>query len=119
MLDDQPVKTRSQLAVPAVAGCLFRSLMLTDPLRIGVLFSQTGFFGSTETEHLRGAILALAHINQAGGIHGQPIEPIICDPASNVQRLHDLAHELIVHEKVVSLFGCAASPMRKSLLPLV
>lgn len=93
--------------------------MLTDPLRIGVLFSQTGFFGSTETEHLRGTILALADINDAGGIHGQPIEPIICDPASNVRRLHDLAHELIVHEKVVSLFGCAASSMRKSLLPLV
>ncbi len=93
--------------------------MLPDPLRIGVLFSQTGFFGSTEAEHLRGVILALADINAAGGIHGQPLEPIICDPASDARRLHDLAHELIVHEKVVSLFGCAASPMRKVLLPLV
>lgn len=93
--------------------------MSDESLRVGILFSQSGYFGSTEIEHLRGAILAIADINAAGGVLGRLIEPIICDPASNPARLHDLAHELIVHEGVVSLFGCASSSMRKVLVPLV
>src|SRR5690606_14154663 len=68
---------------------------------------------------LRGAILAIADINAAGGVLGRCIQPIICDPASDPARLYELAHELIVHEEVVSLFGCASSSMRQVVVPLV
>lgn len=90
-----------------------------EPLRVGVLFSQSGAFGSTEAEHLRGALLAVADINAGGGVGGRLLQPIVCDPASDPHRLRNLAHELIVHEGVVSLFGCASSSMRKVLLPIV
>lgn len=90
-----------------------------EPVRIGILFSQTGIFAPTEAAHLKGAILGIDQVNRRGGIGGRPIDPIFYDPASNADLTRELGRKLIAEMKVASIFGCCTSVGRKALLPVV
>jgi branched-chain amino acid transport system substrate-binding protein len=57
---------------------------VSDPWRVGVLFSRTGLTSVTETEHFLGTALAIREINQAGGILGREIEVVAYDRAAGV-----------------------------------
>jgi branched-chain amino acid transport system substrate-binding protein len=49
------------------------------PWTVGVLFSQTGATSIVEKSQLKGTLLAIDEINQAGGIEGRDISPV-CQP---------------------------------------
>jgi ABC-type branched-subunit amino acid transport system substrate-binding protein len=91
---------------------------ISRPIRVGVLFSQSGPLREAEQCHLKGTLLGICAVNDAGGVCGRPIEPIICDPASDVTRYRRLMTSLIVDEQVSSVFGCCASDIRKQLMPI-
>ena len=40
----------------------------SEPWRVGVLFSRTGFMAVIEETQLRGTLLAMEEINAAGGV---------------------------------------------------
>lgn len=91
----------------------------SEPWRVGVLFSQTGFMSVIEETQLRGTLIAIDEINDNGGINGRPIEPIIYDPGSDVRSYGQYAKRLMVENGVRTIFGCYTSASRKAVLPVV
>ena len=53
-----------------------------EPWRVGVLFSRTGFMAIIEETQVRGTLIAIDEINEAGGINGREVVPVIYDPSS-------------------------------------
>ncbi len=90
-----------------------------SPWRVGVLFSQTGVTAIIEKSQLHGALLAIEEINEAGGVHGREIEPVIYDPGSVVVRYGELAEQLLTEDNVNIIFGCYMSSTRKEVLPVI
>jgi branched-chain amino acid transport system substrate-binding protein len=91
----------------------------TDPVKIGVLFSKTGTTSTIGTSQLQGALLAIDELNEAGGVDGREIVPVIYDPESNPALYAILAEKMISEDKVNVIFGCYMSSSRKTVLPVV
>ncbi len=87
--------------------------------KVGVLFSQTGVTAVIEKSQLHGALLAMDEINEAGGIDGREIRPVIYDPASVVKAYGELAERLLTEDGVNVIFGCYMSSTRKEVLPVI
>jgi branched-chain amino acid transport system substrate-binding protein len=54
-----------------------------EPIRIGMLFSQTGVTSVIERGERMGTLLAVEEINEAGGINGRPLRLVGYDPESS------------------------------------
>jgi branched-chain amino acid transport system substrate-binding protein len=91
----------------------------SEPWKAGVLFSSSGYMAVIEETQLCGTLLAIEEINAAGGVNGRPIQPVICDPASDTSAFGRLAKRLMVENGVSSIFGCYTSSSRKAVLPVV
>lgn len=91
----------------------------SEPWRVGVLFSSSGFTAVIEKTQLRGTLLAIEEINAAGGVNGREIEPVICDPASDATAFGHCAKRLMVEHGISTIFGCYTSSSRKAVLPVV
>lgn len=88
-----------------------------DPIQIGVLFSQTGVAALVERTQMQAVLLAISEVNAAGGVRGRPIEPVVCDPASDPTTFRRLCVELMEGHGVDIIFGCYMSSTRKAVLP--
>ncbi len=91
----------------------------SEPWRVGVLFSRSGCMALIEETQLRGTLTAIDEINEAGGINGRPIEPVMYDPASEASSFGHCAKRLMVADGVTTIFGCYTSSSRKAVLPVV
>ena len=91
----------------------------SEPWRIGVLFSSTGFMAVIVETQLRGTLTAIDEINDAGGINGRPLEPVLYDPASEPAAFGRYAKKMMVEDGISTIFGCYTSSSRKSALPVV
>ena len=79
------------------------------PLKIGVLFDFTGQAADIGEGMLRGFELAIAHINAAGGVFGQPVEVVIADTMLDPTFAVEEARRLIEVEGVHAIVGAVAS----------
>ncbi|MFT4190054.1 MAG: transporter substrate-binding domain-containing protein [Comamonas sp.] len=91
----------------------------TSSWRVGVLFSATGVTAAVERTQRAATLLAIAQINEAGGVLGRPIEAVCHDPASTPREYRRLAEQLLEHEQVSVIFGGYMSSTRKAMLPVV
>lgn len=91
----------------------------SEPLRVGVLFSETGVTALIERAQRNATLLAIEEINAAGGIDGRPLEAVVHDPRSDPARFGQLAEMLVAEEDISVLFGCYMSSSRKAILPVV
>lgn len=96
-----------------------RDRQTCEPWRVGVLFSQTGVTAVIEESQLKGTLLAIDEINQAGGINGRELVPIVFDPQSDDDLFARLSERLLTVEGVTMIFGCYRSSSRKAVLPVV
>ncbi|HVV92696.1 MAG TPA: transporter substrate-binding protein [Hyphomicrobiales bacterium] len=96
-----------------------RTASRADGMPVGILLSQTGPLASVESAHLRGTLLGIAAVNDAGGVLGRRLDPIVRDPGSDGACFRRLATDLVIRDGVQSLFGCCASDIRKTLVPIV
>lgn len=90
-----------------------------DPIRVGVLFSETGVTSTIGRSQHRGTRLAIDEINEAGGIDGRELVPVVYDAQSSPPLYARLAEQLIVEDKVNIILGCYMSSSRKAVLPIV
>ena len=90
-----------------------------DPIRVGLLYSETGPTATIGRSQLQGASLAIDEINEGGGIDGREIVPINYDAQSTPAMYASLAERLIIKDKVNVIFGCYMSSCRKAVLPIV
>lgn len=88
------------LAVPALAA---------DPIKLGAVFSITGpasFLGEPERNSVE---LAVEQINAAGGVLGRPLEVVIYDDETDVNKTVLNIDKLLRKDKVSALIGPTTS----------
>lgn len=108
-----------------LAGIITSLILFTGPvshaadaIKVGILHSLSGTMAISETSLKDVALMAIEEINDAGGLLGRQVEPIVVDPASDWPLFAEKARELIQQEKVAVTFGCWTSVSRKSVLPV-
>ena len=90
-----------------------------DPLRIGVLFSETGVTSTIGRSQIQGTLLAIDEVNEAGGLDGRELVPVRYDAQSDPMAYARLAERLITQDRVNVLFGCYMSSSRKAVIPII
>jgi urea ABC transporter urea binding protein len=88
-------------------------------INVGILHSLTGSMAISEASLVDAALMAIAEINQAGGVLGQAIAPIVEDGASHEKTFAEKARKLIQHDHAAALFGCWTSACRKAVVPVL
>ena len=88
------------------------------PIKVGILHSLSGTMAISETSLKDVALMTIDEINEAGGVLGRKLEPVVVDPASNWPLFAEKARDLIQNKKVAVTFGCWTSVSRKSVLPV-
>jgi branched-chain amino acid transport system substrate-binding protein len=91
----------------------------TEPIRVGVLFSETGVTSVIEESQRMGTLLAIQEVNDSGGINGRELQAVSYDPKSRPARFAALAEKLILEERVHVILGCYMSSTRKAVIPVV
>jgi len=90
----------------------------SDNVKIGVLHSLSGTMAISEVSLKDVVLMAVDEINAKGGVLGKQIEPVVVDPASDWDLFAEKSKELLLNEKVATVFGCWTSVSRKSVLPV-
>jgi branched-chain amino acid transport system substrate-binding protein len=90
-----------------------------DPVKVGVLYSQTGVTSAIESSQRLGTLLAIEEINDGGGIDGREIVVVEYDAASDPYQVRNLAERLVAIDNVNVIFGCYMSSTRKAVMPIV
>lgn len=85
----------------------------SEPLKIGILHSMTGTFAPSGRPLVDALTLAIEEINQAGGVLGRRLQPVLEDGCSDCAVFKQRAEKLITRDGVAVLFGCYGSSNRK------
>ena len=88
-----------------------------DPIRIGAVVSATGpaaFLGEPERNTL---LMQAEAINAAGGLNGRPVEVIVLDDETDVNKAVLAADRLLKKENVVAVVGPTVSGNSLALAP--
>jgi len=88
------------------------------PIKVGVLFSQTGVTSVVENTQYRAALLGIEEVNAAGGVNGVELEPVLSDPASDPATFKREAERMVAYG-VTLIFGCYMSSTRRAVLPVI
>jgi len=88
------------------------------PIKIGIIYSQTGFMGIVEKDQYKVALMVIDEINRAGGIHGAKLLPVVRDPGSLWKNYAKYARELM-KENVNIFWACYTSASREAILPSI
>jgi branched-chain amino acid transport system substrate-binding protein len=78
-------------------------------IKIGLLYGITGFAAIYNKPAIHGHEVALAEINDAGGVLGRKLQYFLRDDKTNPEVAVRMANELILREKVDFLMGTLAS----------
>jgi len=105
----------------AVVGGLTWALAGTglEPIRVGILHSETGPMAISEKAMIEAEVLAIEQINANGGLLGRRVSPVIADGKSDPVIFAQQADRLITQEKVDVIIGCWTSASRKSVVPVI
>ena len=88
------------------------------PIKVGVLHSLSGTMADSERPVVDATLLAIEKLNEAGGVLGRPVQPIVADGKSRADSFARQAKQLIQEDQVVAVFGCWTSESRKTVVPL-
>ena len=97
-------------------GCLREEV--SDPIKVGILHSQTGTMAISETSLRDIELFAIEEINAAGGLLGRMIQPVVVDPRSR-NDLFPKRARILLDEGVSVVFGCWSSVGRKAVIPVI
>ena len=98
--------SRIRYLLPAAVLCAWSAT--AQPIKLGELNSYKTFPAFLES-YKRGMELAVAQINQAGGLLGRPVELVVRDDTGNPGDAVRVAEELVSREKVDVLMGTFSS----------
>ena len=106
------------LSLFLLAGLTGTQALAEDPIKVGVLHSLSGTMAISEGPLKEIILMAIEELNEAGGVLGRTVEPIVEDPASNWDLFAEKAKKLLTQDQVATVFGCWTSVSRKSVLPV-
>lgn len=98
------------------SGSSSDSTSSSDPIKVGILFSETGSTALVEKTMTNACVMAFDEINAAGGINGRQIEYIHEDYASDPATATEKIKKLIEQDEVVATVGCYTSASRQATL---
>jgi urea transport system substrate-binding protein len=84
-----------------------------EPIKVGVLHSLTGTLSLSERPVVEATELAIDEINDAGGVLGRPLQPVVEDGESDPDVFAGRARKLLAEDKVAVISGCWSSAARK------
>lgn len=90
-----------------------------DTIKVGLLWSTTGNLAVIENDSTQVALYAIDEINANGGVAGKMIEPIVVDAKSDIKVYSEKISELILKDRVISVFGGYTSASRRAVAPIV
>ncbi len=90
-----------------------------DDYKVGLLFSRASLTAASETAQANATHLAIAEVDDSGGINGRRVTAIDGDPGADPNDYRDSALRLCDHHQVQVLFGTHMSSTRKVVLPVV
>ncbi len=93
--------------------------MTSHAYKVGLLFSEHSLTAASEKTQANATHLAIAEINDTGGINGQPLLAIDGLPGADPADYRDSALRLCDEHQVQVLFGTHMSSTRKMVLPVV
>ena len=109
----------ANLAPLMFAGCdLVKVRPPRKKVKVGLLHSQTGKMAISETALRNMELFAIEEINEAGGVLGFEIDPVVLDGRSSNAVFSKQAKKLLEDQEVVAVFGCWTSSSRKAVLPI-
>lgn len=85
---------------------------------VGVLHSLSGPWAMREKPLVDATLMAIAEINENGGILGKQIQPIVEDGGSDPVQFKQKARKLLNKYRIKMVFGCSTSASRKAILPI-
>ena len=88
-------------------------------VKIGLLHSTTGSMAISEQSVLNAELMAIAELNNSGGVLGHQIEVVQENGESDPAVFAQKAQKLLEEDKVVSIFGCWTSDSRKAVKNVV
>lgn len=89
-----------------------------EGIRVGIVHSLTGTLALEEAPLRDAALMAIAEINQAGGVLGQQVCPIVEDSASDPARFEQTVRQL-AQTGITTFFGGWSSTGRKLAIPVL
>ncbi len=93
--------------------------MSGEDYKVGLLFSRASLTAASETAQANATHLAIAEINDSGGLGGRRLQAIDGDPGADPNDYRDSALQLCDQHQVQVLFGTHMSSTRKVVLPVV
>ncbi|GAB2567120.1 urea ABC transporter substrate-binding protein [Gracilibacillus alcaliphilus] len=91
----------------------------SEQIPVGILHSLSGTMAMSETSVYEAEMLAIKEINEAGGVLGKELVPIVEDGASEPNIFSERAAKLLQQDEVDVIFGGWTSASRKAMLPVV
>ncbi len=93
--------------------------MSGEDYKVGLLFSRASLTAASETAQANATHLAIAEINDDGGLGGRRLQAVDGDPGADPNDYRDSALRLCDQQQVQVLFGTHMSSTRKVVLPVV
>ena len=113
------MQTAAGLGLASASGCVPYEKRKTIPIKVGVLYSQTGNTALSESNARDATLLALDEINANGGVLGRKVEGVFEDPQSRPELYAKYIRKMLTKDKVVAIFGCWTSASRIAARPVV
>lgn len=108
------VATVAALALSmSLVGCGDTESAADDTIKVGFMSDQSG--DNALTCNVAAFELAISEINEAGGVLGKQLEPVIVDGQGDTQLYQSLAKELILEEECDVVFQDGTSANRESI----
>ncbi|MBW6468095.1 MAG: ABC transporter substrate-binding protein [Anaerosomatales bacterium] len=80
-----------------------------EPYRIGAVLSLSGTYAGLGEPEKNTIEMEVERINDAGGVHGRPIEVIIVDDATDAETAVAVTTRLIEQDQVIALIGATGT----------
>ncbi len=109
----------SNLLASAALGALALAAPAQADIKVGILHSLSGTMAISETTLKDTMLMLIEQQNEAGGVLGEQLVPVVVDPASDWPLFAEKARELLTVHEVDVIFGNWTSVSRKSALPVL
>ena len=90
-----------------------------DSIKVGVLQPLSGGLENLGQQGVQGTQLAIEEANDAGGVLGRRLEPVIADDKTDPKTAVERTRELIQRDQVVAIFGPVTSANRDAIQPTI
>lgn len=106
------------LALVVMCSAALKPAAAAEPIKLGVVFSITGWGGFIGSPMKDAAIAVVEDVNKKGGVLGRPIELLIEDDQSNPTNAVVAATKLIKDQKVAAIIGPSITDSGRAIIPL-